>query len=509
MMPLRCLCARGCWGLGLLAIILIVNGTAVSADELKGRIASVAGSRIHIRLDGDLLPQPGDPVAVQEEVPGVGLLPLQGQWKVTVVAKEEVSAEPVGEASQPQEGQIVVITSAHPQTAGQLGQNAKQLYDRGNDYYYGRNGRKRDQHQALELIRQAAFQGYAPAQADLGYMYGKGKGITRDFGEAFVWTRKAALQGNASAQYNLGLIYTKGQGVEEDPTEGAKWFQRAAQQGHTASQAMLGAAYFHGSGVEQDYAAAAVWYEKAASGGDADAQCMFGLMCLDGQGVSQDPVKARHWFEKAADQKNACGQKQLGFIYWDAESVPDHKRIAFRYFESAARQGDASGQRIVGLFYEKGYGVARDEGQARAWYQKAAAQGDQEAQGKLKAFGTATPTQTQKHQPAVSGKSGGALAYLAMLRSSDAGALQKGAKRLYNSSFSKDSRVLQQVREILLKGYNAHPRDRRYADAMAWLCNILGASGDRRYATTLETVGRQSTNRKIKKYALKNLRRLR
>jgi hypothetical protein len=68
---------------------------------------------------------------------------------------------------------------------------------------------------------------------------------------------------------------------------------------------------------------------------------------------------------------------------------------------------------------------------------------------------------------------------------------------------------LRQVRDTLLKGYNAHPRDRRYADAMAWLCNILGASGDRRYATTLETVSRQSTNRKIKKYALKNLRRLR
>jgi TPR repeat protein len=493
----------------LLSILLIVNGTAASADHLKGRIVSVAGNRLQIRIDGDLLPQPGDPVAVQEVMQDGGLLSVQGQWKVTVVEREGVAAEPVGETGQPRKGQIAVITSSQPQTVGQLEQNAKELYDRGNDYYYGRNGRKQDYRSALELIHQAASLGYAAAQADLGFMYGKGKGVQQDFREAFVWTRKAAIQGNASAQYNLGLIYTRGQGVGEDPVEGAKWFLQAAKQGHTSSQGMLGAAYFNGSGVEQDYTAAAVWYEKAATGGDADAQCMLGLMYHDGQGVSKDRVKARHWFEKAANQNNVCGQKQLGFIYLDDESVPDHKRIAFGYFESAAKQGDAAGMRIVGMFYEKGYGVARDERQAWVWYRKAATQGDQEAQRKLKVTGTETPTKTRKGQTVGSNTPAGAQPYLVMLRSSNSGILQKGAKHLYNSSFSKDPRVLQQVRDTLLKGHKEHPRDRRYADAMAWLCNILGASGDRRYAEALETVGRESTNRKIKKFALKNLRRLR
>jgi len=43
---------------------------------------------------------------------------------------------------------------------------------------------------------------------------------------------------------------------------------------------------------------------------------------------------------------------------------------------------------------------------------------------------------------------------------------------------------------------------------MAWFCNVLGASRNKKYIPTLEKVAKEAPNRKLKKYAVKNLRRL-
>lgn len=475
------------------------------AEVLKGRITDVAGKQITIHLKGQKMPQPGDGVQVFEDVPGLGLLPVKGRWQVSTVDMKNVIAKPVGETSQPSQGQSVAITSAHPQSAAQIQQGAKQIYARANDYYKGRNGKAKDYQKARELIGKAASQGYAPAQTQLGYMYGKGLGGQKNLGESFVWTRKAAMQGHTIAQYNLGLKYNHGNGVDEDKTEATKWFKKAAQQEHKDSQSMMGQAYFNGYGVEQDYRASATWYQKAAVQGDAVSQCRLGGMYAEGQGVSKDPATAQMWFQKAADQNSACGQKEMGFIYWKATD----NATALEYFKRAANQGDASGQRLVGLFYERGYGVAKDKHQALTWYRKAAAQGDQEALKRIKQMGAVTAGQSTPSRKTASKVSGGAQQYIDMINASDSRICQKGAKQLHQSSYAKDPQVLAAVSQTLMDRFNTNLRNRNHIDAMAWLCNILGASGEHHYADTLKKVSRESKNRKIKKFAAKNLHRLR
>ena len=66
-----------------------------------------------------------------------------------------------------------------------------------------------------KLISQAE-QGNAIAQANLGGMYRKGRGVEQDYEEAVKWYRQAAEQGHAIAQTNLGWMYRKGRGVEQD-----------------------------------------------------------------------------------------------------------------------------------------------------------------------------------------------------------------------------------------------------------------------------------------------------
>ena len=79
---------------------------------------------------------------------------------------------------------------------------------------------------------QAADQGHAKAQFNLGVMYAYGRGVPKDEKEAVKWFRLAAGQWNAEAQYWLGGMYGKGQGVPKDNVLAYMWVNIAGANGH-------------------------------------------------------------------------------------------------------------------------------------------------------------------------------------------------------------------------------------------------------------------------------------
>jgi hypothetical protein len=94
-----------------------------------------------------------------------------------------------------------------------------------------------------------------------------------------------------------------------------------------------------------------------------------------------------------------------------------------------------------------------------------------------------------------------------MLKSSslkDKAAAAKIVAKLY----AHDQAILDIVNEELLKGFNSPSDSKDYVETMAWLCNALGASGQAKYASTLEKVSKEASNNKLQKYAQKNLRLL-
>ncbi|MBU3947525.1 MAG: hypothetical protein KJ826_04810 [Proteobacteria bacterium] len=95
-----------------------------------------------------------------------------------------------------------------------------------------------------------------------------------------------------------------------------------------------------------------------------------------------------------------------------------------------------------------------------------------------------------------------------MLRSSNFKDKEEAAK-IIAKHYKNDEKFLDMVNEELLQGYNSSSNDRDYLNAMAGLCGVLGASGQAKYISTLETVSNSTPNRKLQKYALKNLKRLR
>ncbi|MCG3770145.1 MAG: Secretory immunoglobulin A-binding protein EsiB [Nitrosomonadaceae bacterium] len=123
----------------------------------------------------------------------------------------------------------------------------------------------------MKWYRLAAAQGHAPAQANLGSMYGLGHGVIQDYAEAARWYKLAAAQGNAAAQNNLGSMYENGQGVVQDYSEAVKWYRLAAAYELSAAQNNLGRMYAIGQGVPIDYVRAHMWFNLAAVKGTADA----------------------------------------------------------------------------------------------------------------------------------------------------------------------------------------------------------------------------------------------
>lgn len=57
-----------------------------------------------------------------------------------------------------------------------------------------------------ESLRAKAEKGDAAAQNNLGRLYADGEGVPKDSAEAASWYREAADQGYAEAQFNLGVI---------------------------------------------------------------------------------------------------------------------------------------------------------------------------------------------------------------------------------------------------------------------------------------------------------------
>ncbi len=97
------------------------------------------------------------------------------------------------------------------------------------------------------------------------------------------------------------------------------------------------------------------------------------------------------------------------------------------------------------------------------------------------------------------------------LTSGNAAQVRKAARLIHDKKLF-DANTLKVVEAVLLQGYDQKYEDRYHADAMAWLCNVLGSAKNKEYLDTLKTVTRGTRSRKIKGYAAKNyniLRRIR
>ena len=166
--------------------------------------------------------------------------------------------------------------------------------------------------EGLETIRDAAENGSADAQCQLGLLYVFGfRGTPVNRTEAVRWFRQAAGRGRPDAQYCLACCLEYGRGVRKDEGKAAELYRKSAEQGFAPAQYRYGLCLQQGTGVLQDNSEAVKWYRKAAERGIAGAQVSLGLCYENGAGVKKDGNLARKWFHSAAARGDEEGMENL------------------------------------------------------------------------------------------------------------------------------------------------------------------------------------------------------
>jgi TPR repeat protein len=104
------------------------------------------------------------------------------------------------------------------------------------------NGVLQDKVQAARLYQQAADQGHAIAQFNLGMCYEHGKGVRYDIGEAVALYLLAIAGGHVLSNLSLGLCFENGRGVPLDRAEAERLYQRSgfAPAAHALTSASIG-----------------------------------------------------------------------------------------------------------------------------------------------------------------------------------------------------------------------------------------------------------------------------
>jgi TPR repeat protein len=186
----------------------------------------------------------------------------------------------------------------------------------------------------IRWLTEAANQGYAPAEYELGRIYLYGRGVPSDYSKALVWERKAADQGDPRAQRDLAFMYERGFGVKAEPQEAAAWNRKAAAQGQPDAQLQLAQALEHGIGVTKNSNEARNWYAAAARHDQPRAQLRLARIYADGANC---PLAFR-WYKEAASGGETQAMYELGKLY-EKEKCGEDRVLALQWLTIGARFG--------------------------------------------------------------------------------------------------------------------------------------------------------------------------
>lgn len=248
----------------------------------------------------------------------------------------------------------------------------------------------------LELFRESAKQGYAPAQLNLARLAKKGV-RDRDGREecSFKWYTKAAEQGDLSAQAELGSLYCESfskifyedcnhpwqiaqkKKKEEHGRQALKWLKKAAERGCYRSRHLLAEIYDEGKLVPKNRKLADEWFAKSKPPPlkplktSQRSELNRGVLLP----LYLSPYKSKYDY-KGERAKALCDFKQTEMRFWVDRSF----EIGKSWIRKAAELGHPESQFMVVEYIPKSDDPEEDRRVAREWVQKAAQNGYAKAQ---------------------------------------------------------------------------------------------------------------------------------
>ncbi len=209
--------------------------------------------------------------------------------------------------------------------------SAAELYDAGLNELTG-SAQRRDEFRGIDLIRQSARFGYAPAQLAAAF-YAE----TQE--QAFSWCRKAAEQGDPLGQWCIGARYLSGNGTSRNVTLAEQWLRKAADEGNPFAAYMVGVIK-----LDREPKAAAPWFEQASDQGLPQAQRKLARLLIEGVHAPKDKYRGYVWL-LVADEIDHTPSMMEGPLESDlgsaavAKAKTEARQLAARVVRTASAHG--------------------------------------------------------------------------------------------------------------------------------------------------------------------------
>lgn len=179
-------------------------------------------------------------------------------------------------------------------------------------------------HPNAALIRQAT-EGDPLAQYEYGRRLLTGQKVRHaDPPRAVEWLRTAAADGYAPAQSVLALCYERGLGTAPDAKEAKRLYTLAAEQGHAPACRALIAQEMRAGNT----AGATGWLRSMAEGGNPAAQLLYGKSCLKGEFGAARVSEGVRFIRYAAMQGNEEACLLMADCYANGRGVPKDDAMA-------------------------------------------------------------------------------------------------------------------------------------------------------------------------------------
>lgn len=253
-------------------------------------------------------------------------------------------------------------------------------------YMLGKYYFTHDIDKAAEWLAPAAEKGFAPAMAELSYLYSIGAGVEQDAAKAYKLASEAAEEGDIVGEFLLGTYYKEGSGVDQNYERAVQWFLICAahmtESGRIFPEPFfsLGILYYNGQGVLKDCEKAISYFKTAYDYGSGDAAYNIATIYEHGLGVPQDLGLAFEWYNRGADLHNAeCYCKIGNFYEYGMSGVQQDDTEAFNWYYKAAQMGNAYGEKSIAVYYANGIVVEQDYRKAIEVMNRAVEHGDTEA----------------------------------------------------------------------------------------------------------------------------------
>ncbi len=189
--------------------------------------------------------------------------------------------------------------------------------------------------QWLAPIREAAEDGYAPAQGLWGLILLDGDSVPPDPDAALSWMEKGTAQHDGLAYLAKADLYHTGTvSTPRDDGKAKILFEKAESQGYLSAKAeLLALSLDHG-----DAAAAFSAMNKLAEAGFPNAMAYQGIWCIQGSGTTQDLAAGFKWIAAAAaanTPSNTAYVAGMGRLYYYGVGVDQDQAKGVQLLEKA------------------------------------------------------------------------------------------------------------------------------------------------------------------------------